>query len=67
MRHLQCHRLHGIMQIGRQYVGIFLRCTDLGVTQNLGEIFDTHTLGQRPGSECVAQIVPDKVCYFTPV
>lgn len=55
------------MQIGWQYVGIFLRCADLGVTQNLGEIFDTHTLGQRPISECVAQIVPDKVCYFTPV
>ena len=67
MFHLRGYRLHSIMQIGCQYVGIFLRCADLGVTQNLGEIFDTHTLGQRPGSECVAQIVSDKVWYFTPV
>ena len=67
MFHLQGHRLHGIMQIGWQYVGIFLRCANLGVTQNLGEMLGTHTLGKRPGGECVVQITPDKVRYFTSV
>ena len=54
------------MQIGWKYVDIFIRSADLGVTQNLGKIFDTHTRGKRPGNECVAQIVPDKVRYFAP-
>ena len=52
------HRLHCIMQIEWHYVCILVRCADLGVTQNLEEVFNTHPLLEGACSKWLAEGVP---------